>query len=201
MSREWCIISDIDDTLFRTSTECLPMLSAFINTFLKHPKSIDGMPELYRLIQLELSRTRFWYISTSPYNIFPYFRSRLSLAQYPNGNMVIPSWKEALLIHSLGLVYIYKIACIEKLHRYYSSRKVVCFGDSLMKDPEVYGEIYRRYPDWVFIILIRMVGSESLYRNSRPRFQKAFTGVPTNMYYIFQKPANIGEVLLLGITS
>jgi Uncharacterized conserved protein (DUF2183) len=44
--------------------------------------------------------------------------------------------------------------------------KVILIGDTLVKDPEVYGEIYRKYPDWVLTILIRMTGDECLYRNS-----------------------------------
>jgi phosphatidate phosphatase APP1 len=60
-----------------------------------------------------------------------------------------------------------------------------------MKDPEVYGEIYRRYPEWVCLILIRLVGKKNEYKNSTVRFQKAFNQVPVNIYRIFQKPCEL----------
>jgi phosphatidate phosphatase APP1 len=182
-----CIVSDIDDTLFNTSG-CLPIPLAFVNTFIKYPKPIKGMPELFHLVKSELSRARFWYISASPYNVFPYFRSKLSLSGYPTGNTIIPSWKEALLIYSVKSAYIYKIECIERLQWFYSSYKVICFGDSLMKDPEVYGEIFRRHHNWMFIILIRIIGSKNHYRNREARFRKAFTAVPVESYYVYREP-------------
>jgi phosphatidate phosphatase APP1 len=190
MSSKWCVISDIDDTLFNTSIGCIPELSAFLNTFLKHPQPINGMPELYRLIQRKMFSPCFWYVSASPYNFFPYFRSNLSLEEYPNGEVLIPTWKEALKIYVLGSTYRYKLECLEKLRQYRdnSSRALICIGDTFMHDPEVYGELYRRYPDWIFIILIRVVGKRDLWRNSGVRLDKAFNMVPSGLYHVFRDP-------------
>jgi phosphatidate phosphatase APP1 len=191
MASKWCVISDIDDTILNTSTSYLPKLSALVNTFFWHPKPIDNMPELYRLIQMHSPRPRFWYISASPYNIFPFFRSPPALKTYPNGNIVIPEWRDVVRIHLTRSTYHYKLQCMENLHQCYSSYKVILIGDTLMKDPEVYGEIYRKYPDWVLTILIRMTGDECLYRNSRIRFLEAFAMVPTHLYYPFRRPCEL----------
>jgi phosphatidate phosphatase APP1 len=188
---QWCIISDIDDTLVATSSGRFPKVSAILNTFLRHPKSIDGMPDMYRNIQQSLKRARFWYISVSPYKAFPILRSPINLGQYPNGNIVIPSWKQAFQIHlgRIGSGLKFKILCIEKLHKYYASHKLICVGDSLRDDPEIYGEVYRRYPEWVRMIFIRITGK----RNSKERFQQAFSGVPVNKYKTFQDPWELYE--------
>lgn len=195
MYSKWCIISDIDDTVLETSTGYLPVLSAFFHTFLKHPKPVKGMPELYRIIQLSLPQPRFWYISASPYKLFPYFRSRTSLKEYPNGNVVLPSREESFRIYLTRSVYKYKLECLEKLYHYYSARRIVLIGDSLMKDPEIYGEIYRRHPQWIIGILIRIVGQEHAYRNSIVRFEKSFAEVPFELCYIFRKPGELNVYL------
>jgi hypothetical protein len=190
-STRWCVVSDIDDTMLNTSIGCLPKLSALINTFLKHPQSVNGMPDFYNYIQVNLLHPRFWYISASPYSIMPCFRSPFSLKDYPSGEIIVPTWKKAVQILLMGSVFQYKVECIDRLYAHCSSHKLICLGDTLMKDPEVYGEIYRRYPDQVILIFIRIVGRKGSYRNSMERFAKAFAMVPGNIYHIFTEPCEL----------
>ena len=122
----------------------------------------------------------------------PYFRSNFSLIDYPNGEIVIPiTWKKAVHIHLTGSVYQYKLECIDRLYAHFSSRKLICLGDTLMKDPEVYGEIYRRYPGWVALIFIRIVGRKGSYRNSGARdLQKRLLWYQLTYTIYLQNPVN-----------
>jgi phosphatidate phosphatase APP1 len=163
----WDVIADIDDTLFETSTGRLPSFSAFINTFFKYPKLVHGMPD-----------------------IFPYYRSYLNLSQYPKGRMILPDKTEIVSIYLTRTLLTYKIKRIENILGQ-GPGKVFLLGDTVMKDPEVYGEIYRKWPDWIIIILIRTVGSQKLFRNSPARFQRAFAEIPARSYYIFQEPSDL----------
>jgi phosphatidate phosphatase APP1 len=194
MGFELIVVSDIDDTLFETSAARFRRFTAFWNTFFRYPKVVKDMPTLYNLIHLRF-KPEFWYISASPYNLFPYCRSRISLDPYPTGHATLPTRAEAVRIYTTTSVFVYKTQCIEQLCEHLLSPSILLLGDSLMRDPEVYGEIYRRYLHWRVVILIRMIGDQRARRNSSTRFQKAFTEVPANNYHLFEKPAELNHFL------
>lgn len=177
----WCIISDVDDTLFHTSSGIVPCISAFIHTFLIHPEPIEGMPDLFHILQHTLPRSSFCYISASPHKLLP-FRT-LSIAEFPMGKVSTPSFKEALCIYLQGSLRNFKMTCVEEINRSYPSSNLLLFGDSLMRDPEIYGEVYRKHPDRVFSILIRKY--KNVERKAR-RFERAFKNVPSESYCVFE---------------
>jgi phosphatidate phosphatase APP1 len=183
---DYCIISDIDDTLFKTSNGVLPYLSAFIHTFLIHPKPVNGMPHLF--YTLEKLPASFWYVSASPQNILPI--RGLNMSKFPKGKITIPSFKEALHIYLYGSLYRFKMSCLERITYSSSSNNLILFGDSLMKDPEIYGEFYRRYPDRILCILIRNYNNRGRLRSAN-RFKRAFIGVPLDVYCIFEEDVEL----------
>jgi phosphatidate phosphatase APP1 len=105
MPSRWCGVSDIDGTILNTLRGCLPKFLEVINTFLKHPQPINGMPEPFNRIRDDLPYLRFWYVSASPHRIMPHFSFCFSLKEYIKGEIVIPTRRKAIQIYLIGLVY------------------------------------------------------------------------------------------------
>jgi hypothetical protein len=102
MQKSWGIIADIDDTLLETNTSSI--FSLLINTFIFHPRRIASMPEAFSYMDKCLSKPSFWYISASPYNIFPYLRSAPDITAYLKGHLILPGMSFLLhfMLRSMG---------------------------------------------------------------------------------------------------
>jgi phosphatidate phosphatase APP1 len=144
------------------------------------------MPELYARIQELLTPSApFFYLSASPYNLYPFLRGFRD-AHFPHGQLILrdSSWMTLSgLLSSLTLgTEKYKIDRIKKIQRWLPRRKMICIGDSTQSDPEAYGEGIRAFPGWIKLVLIRKVtdiaaiGIEA--KNEPKRFEEAFAGVP-----------------------
>lgn len=163
------------------------------STFLDDPTPTPSMPAFYKHIHSTLN-PNFFYLSASPYNLYPFLRPFLH-ANYPRGTVILRdnSWQtiSGMLASLTQGVGAYKASRIDKIHDWLPRRKIICVGDSTQSDPEAYGEIYRKYPGWVKAIFIRRVmeasemqGSE---KNKPERFEKAFEGVPKNVWRVFEE--------------
>lgn len=197
----WAVISDIDDTIKVTQTS--DPIGILRTTFLDKPEPCAGMPELYKFIQSVIQDTSPWfYLSASPYNLYSFLRE-FSHQHYPHGTIILrdASWMSLpglLTTLTLGTED-YKVDRMEKIHSWIPQRKMICIGDSTQSDPEAYGEIYRSFPGWVKVILIRKVediaaiGIEA--KNEPERFEKAFKDVPRNVWHVFTDPVECNKLV------
>lgn len=81
----WGIISDIDDTIKVTMTPST--LGILHSTFVvENPEPIAGMPELYAHMAETLQVPPFFYLSASPYNLYPFLK-RFRDDHYPQGTI------------------------------------------------------------------------------------------------------------------
>lgn len=191
----WGVISDIDDTIKITGT--LSPIAVLKSTFLETPTPVSGMPELYADLVKLLADPVFFYLSGSPYNLYPFLRS-FRKEHFPDGTMILrdASWQNlGGLISSLSInVQEYKVDRLEKMHTWFPDRQFICIGDSTQKDPESYGDIARRHPGWIKAIYIRRVpddneiqGALNPDRNSEKRFEAAFKGLDPKMWLVFDE--------------
>jgi len=102
------------------------------------------MPELYsRLRQLLDPSAPFFYLSASPYNLYPFLREFRD-TYYPHGQLILrdSSWMTISgLLSSLTLgTEKYKVDRIKKIQQWLPRRKMICIGDSTQSDPEAYGK-------------------------------------------------------------
>ncbi|KAE8443113.1 hypothetical protein EG329_002357 [Mollisiaceae sp. DMI_Dod_QoI] len=197
----WGLISDIDDTIKITQTS--DPIGILRSTFVSTPTPITGMPELYTFIQrLITPASPFFYLSASPYNLYSFlkdFRSQF----YPPGTIILrdASWMNLSgLLSNLTLgTQEYKVDRITKINSWLPRRKMICIGDSTQSDPEAYGEIYRKNAGWVKLILIRKVTDIAAIgiseKNEPERFQKAFQGVPSNLWHVFETPEECYQIV------
>lgn len=197
----WGVISDIDDTIKVTQTS--DPVGILKTTFLDTPEPCHGMPELYKFIHSLVQDTSSWfYLSASPYNLYPFLRD-FRQQYYPHGTIIL---RDASLTSLAGLLSTltlgtedYKVDRMEKIHSWLPKRKMICIGDSTQSDPEAYGDIYRQYPGWVKLILIRKVediaaiGIEA--KNEPERFEKAFKGIPRDVWHVFSDPTECEKLV------
>lgn len=102
------------------------------------------MPELYaQLHRLLTPSAPFFYLSASPYNLYPFLRE-FRETFYPHGQLILrdSSWMTLSgLLSSLTLgTERYKTDRMKKIHRWLPRGKLICIGDSTQSDPEAYGE-------------------------------------------------------------
>ncbi|KAF2247143.1 actin filament organization protein-like protein App1-like protein [Trematosphaeria pertusa] len=189
----WAVLSDIDDTIKKTLTAS--PIGILKTTFADEPEPIRGMPELYKHIVQKLDSPPFFYLSASPYNLYPFLRD-FRETYYPSGTMILrdASWMNlaGFLSNLTQGTEAYKVDRIEKVHTWFPKRKFICIGDSTQTDPESYGEIYRRHPKWIGAIFIRKVTGvaemDESTKNDPERFKKAFDDVPRNVWHVFEDP-------------
>ncbi|KAL6720938.1 hypothetical protein ACLMJK_000038 [Lecanora helva] len=195
----WAVISDIDDTtkITMTPSPIGILRSTFVNDF----APIPGMPDLYTKINASLAPTWF-YLSASPYNLYPFLRSFLH-THYPPGTTILrdASWMDlgGFLASLTKGTEAYKRDRIEKIHTWLPKKKVLCVGDSTQTDPEAYGDICRKWPGWVKAVWIRKVTDvaemEGTDKNEESRFEKAFKGVPRSVWRTFERAEELGEAV------
>lgn len=195
----WGIISDIDDTI--KVTQSSDPFGVLYNTFIVEGfQPIAGMPELYAHIHHKLTTPSFFYLSASPYNLYPFLRTFRS-KHYPQGTIILrdASWQNlGGLIASLNRgTQEYKADRMRKIHSWFPHRRFLCIGDSTQTDPEAYGEIARRYPGWVRAIFIRKVSGvanmNETEKNSMERFEKAFKDLDRRLWHVFTEPKELYE--------
>ncbi|KAF1998449.1 actin filament organization protein-like protein App1-like protein [Amniculicola lignicola CBS 123094] len=189
----WAIISDVDDTIKKTLTSS--PVGILKTTFAEEPEPIRGMPELYSHIKGKLNNPPFWYLSASPYNLYPFLRDFRN-THYPPGTLILrdASWMNlaGFLANLTQGTEGYKVERMDKIHERFPKRKFICIGDSTQSDPEAYGTVYRKYPKWVGAIFIRKVMGvaemDEEKKNHPERFAKAFKDVPNSVWHVFDDP-------------
>ncbi len=158
---EYGIISDIDDTIIKTgATNLLAMSRA---TFLHNARTrlpFAGVTEFYKALQLGRNGKRnnpFFYVSSSPWNLYDLLKDFLELNNIPAG---------PLLLRDFGLDYEavsdsghmgHKLKEIKQIMHAYPQLQFVLVGDSGQEDPVIYREVVKEFPGRILAIYIRDV--------------------------------------------
>jgi len=186
------VISDIDDTIKVTNVTDHRQL--FDNTFFRDFRVVEGMPELYR--SLAEGGDRLHFVSSSPWQLYDPLTEFIEAAGFPWAtlNLKAVRFRDETLLNFFKKGTETKPAQIEPILQNYPERKFVLIGDSGEQDPEVYGDITRRYPAQVLMVLIRNAdGSDS----GDQRYKNAFEGIPRDRWQLFDDPAEISAGDLL----
>ncbi len=155
------VISDIDDTVLKS--DATDYLSAARLLLLHNARTrlpFAGVAAFYQALQKGGSQQEdnpIFYVSSSPWNIFPLLTEFLEFQQIPLGPLFLKDYgisRDQLITSGHET---HKLAQIETLFNTYPQLPFVLIGDSGQKDPEIYLEIVRRYPRRVRAIYIRDV--------------------------------------------
>lgn len=192
----WAVLSDVDDTIKITQTSS--PVGILQSTFADVPKTTEGMPEFYKVLEESFGSPAWFYLSASPYNLYP-FLSKFIPQHYPEGTIILrdASWMYlgGLLQSFTEGVQEYKTDRISKIQSWLPARKFICIGDSTQSDPETYAEMYEKYPDWIKAIYIRKVTDipHMETKNKNERFIDAFKNVPDHVWRVFVKPEELAD--------
>lgn len=137
------ISTDIDDTIKVTMTS--DPIGILRSTFVDSPTPCDGMPELYEFLHAAIKETSpFFYLSASPYNLYPFLRE-FRQRYYPPGTIILRDSSFMSLPGLLSQLTLgtgeYKVDRMKKIHSWLPKRNMICIGDSTQADPESYGEM------------------------------------------------------------
>ena len=157
------IISDLDDTVITTNvTSRLKMFLtvALLNEYTRMP--FKGVAAFYRALQKGASGAEnnpIFYVSSSPWNLYPFLTEFLRLHNIPLGTLFLKDFGNQTIFNS-GNHSAHKINSIESILNTYPHLPFVLIGDSGEKDPEIYLEIVRKYPNRIHTIYIRSIDTK-----------------------------------------
>lgn len=158
---EYGVISDIDDTIVKTTATNLLAMSR--TTFLNNARTrlpFAGVAEFYKALQLGRNGKRnnpFFYVSSSPWNLYDLLKDFLDLNNIPAGPLMLRDFgleeKKKEETGHLG----HKLKEIRQILEAYPHLPFVLVGDSGQEDPKIYREVVKQYPDRILAIYIRDV--------------------------------------------
>lgn len=190
------VISDIDDTIKVTDVHSRRALLQ--NTFLREFETIDGMSGLYQ--RWAQQGAAFHYVSSSPWQLYASLAEMCETKGFPCGSFHLRSFRlrdhmlrRLLLIRRKG-----KAAVIRNLLKTFPRRQFIFVGDSVEKDPEIYGRIARKYPHQVAAICIRQIDARPI---AGERLRKTFRDLPEQSVRLFECPSELPDDLGLLVSS
>lgn len=158
---EYGIISDLDDTVIQTSaTDLLRMARTVLLRNAHSRLPFAGVAEFYRQLQLGRNGRRnnpFFYVSSSPWNLYDLLDDFLELNGIPPGPLLL---RDAALKRPTAAASshnAHKLHEIENLLLTYPRLPFVLIGDSGQEDANIYREVVRRHPGRILAIYIRDV--------------------------------------------
>lgn len=113
------------------------------HTFLDHEGiPVNGMPDLYRSLMTHLNNPTIFYLSASPWQLYPYLRE-FTKKNYPFGQVILRDMSYVELTSFITTLTIgtqeFKEDEMDKIHRWLPNKQFLCIGDSTQTDPEAYG--------------------------------------------------------------
>lgn len=166
---EFGVISDLDDTVFESgATNFLRMgFTVLLRNALSY-QPFAGVGEFYRALQLGCTGrpdNPFFYISSSPWNLYDALDEFLALHRIPKGALLlrdvglrprnpVPAAAEGL---AATAHFGHKLHEIENVLHAYPHLPFVLLGDSGQEDARIYREVVRRYPGRIRAVYIRDV--------------------------------------------
>lgn len=181
------VISDIDDTI--KVSDVTDKKKLMRRTFLEEFVAVPGMAELYQG-WVETHHVQLHFVSGSPWQLYPELAAFTARAGFPPATFGLRSvrFKDHTAFELVRDPVAYKLGKITPLFEAFPERRFVLVGDSGEKDPEVYGEVARRYRKQVVRVFIRDVTGEAA---TAARYAAAFRGFPAERWVVFKTPASL----------
>jgi phosphatidate phosphatase APP1 len=181
------VISDIDDTVKITGVGDKRALLR--STFMEEFKEVPGMAQMYQQWASDMD-AKFHFVSSSPWQLWEELETFLSRVGFPMATFHLKPirLKDRTLLNLWKCPLETKIAVIESILESFPLRQFLLVGDTGEKDPEVYGEIARRYPNQIKGIYVRNVTNET---GEEERYQEAWVDVNPEICHVFTDPSSV----------
>lgn len=156
------VISDIDDTILHTGVASRLKWRVIVNTFFKTPhkrKALEGSAEFYKALHLGQSKTEsnpIFYVSNSPWNLYRYLEFFLRTNKFPKGPILLRDFRTPFdrtpkteLAHKYHEIY--------NILNTYTELNFILIGDCGEKDPYIYLDVVKEFPNRIAAIYLRSV--------------------------------------------
>jgi phosphatidate phosphatase APP1 len=182
------IISDIDDTIKVTHVGQRRKLLR--QTFTREFEPVAGMAELYA--RWRSAGAAFHYVSRSPWQLYEPLAEFVAASGFPQGAFHLRHfrWREGQTLRANADRDL-KQRIIHEMLTAFPRRRFVLVGDSGERDPEVYADLARAFPEQTQAVLIRNTTRES---PRGERFAQAFADIPPEKWKVFDDPAELTEL-------
>ncbi|MES2492782.1 MAG: phosphatase domain-containing protein [Pseudomonadota bacterium] len=158
--QNWGIISDIDDTVVETGAT--NFVKNWRRVLVERPQdrlAVPGAASLYQMIaRNHASPARaFFYVSSSPWNLYGFITEFLELNSIPHGPMFLKDYgiDETKFID--GGHDEHKLAAIETILAFYPEFRFLLIGDNGQRDVSIYAKAVEDYGRQVAGVFIRDV--------------------------------------------
>ena len=151
------VISDIDDTVKLTGVVGDKRL--LLRNLLLQDFEAWKIPSIVKWY-IDLSKKRdvsFFYVSNSPWQLFPSISEYFNLAGLPKGSIHLKRYLGSMISSLLEPSLSRKRTMLHKILRDFPDKKFGCIGDSGEYDLEAYVDLAISYPNRVLSIYIRYV--------------------------------------------
>ncbi len=161
------VISDIDDTIIETGAH--RWTRNWRRLILQMPEdrlAVEGASDFYAQlggVQPERgARRAFFYVSSSPWNLYGFLMRFMRLQGLPEGPMLLRDWSFNLRTLSRSSHGAHKRASISRILGFYPNLRFVLIGDDTQGDAEAYADAVTDYPGRVEAVLIRTTSKSAL---------------------------------------
>jgi phosphatidate phosphatase APP1 len=159
-NNNWGIISDIDDTVIETGAT--DFLKNWRRVLVERPQdrlAVPGASGLYKMIARdhEAPARPFFYVSSSPWNLYGFIAEFMELNHIPHGPMFLKDYgidDNRLIRHSHDE---HKLAAIETVLAFYPDLKFLLIGDNGQRDVTIYAKAVADFPERIAAVFIRDV--------------------------------------------
>ncbi|EMR01785.1 phosphatase domain-containing protein [Cesiribacter andamanensis] len=155
------VISDVDDTILisrATNTYRKLRLMLFNNAHTRLP--FEGVAAFYRALHRGYHQERFtpiFFVSSSSWKLYDLLADFCHVQGIPKGPLLLRDSRLDRFKLMTSLHEGHKLSQVKTIMQMYPLKSFILIGDSGQKDPEIYREVVRRYPDRVKAIYIRDV--------------------------------------------
>jgi phosphatidate phosphatase APP1 len=157
---KWGIISDIDDTVIETGAT--DFIRNWRRVLIERPKdrlAVPGAASLYKTIagDREAPARAFFYVSSSPWNLYGFIAEFMELNGIPHGPMFLQDYG----IDTNRLISAHhddhKLAAIETILAFYPGFRFLLIGDNGQRDVTIYAKAVDDYAGRIAGVFIRDV--------------------------------------------
>jgi phosphatidate phosphatase APP1 len=156
---EFAVISDLDDTVVRSSATNLLKMAWIVLRNNAHTRlPFEGVSAFYEALRRGPGGEGYnpiFYVSSSPWNIYDLLEDFIEVHGVPAGPLFLKDWSPT----TLGKHHDHKLGIIRTLLKTYPGLPFVLIGDSGEEDPEIYHQAAIEHPGRVRAIYIRDVTS------------------------------------------
>lgn len=185
----WSVVSDIDDTI--KVSNVLDRRELMRNTMLREFQAVDGMAAVY--VDWQREGAAFHYVTGSPWQLYQPLEEFVQRRGFPAGSFTMRYFRvqDGSAVAMLSAPETYKRTSIETLLRDFPRRKFALVGDTGEKDPEIYGDLARRFPQQVRFVGLRNITNDTLESD---RMKAALRDVPAERTLLFREPSELPKL-------